>query len=137
MRIVKGRQKKEEEKKEGGESAWRKVLLSNSRSVALTTILVRNAIKRVIQVVIVIPLPRARAFIFHPPGVYARVLRTRRVVFPGSLACSYAVERRSAEEERGSSLARGEEEVEEKERRPDRGWSLKVRGTGLIGLGCQ
>lgn len=68
VRIVKGQQKKEEEKKEGGERAEKSYY--RIRSVALTTILVRNAIKRVIQVVIVIPLPRARSF--FTPQAYTR-----------------------------------------------------------------
>lgn len=91
--------------------------------IALTSILVRNAIKRVIQVVIVTP-PVPRGTHFSPSGGTCASLG-RKGNFPGSLAC--AATERAALGRRGGWRRVGE-------RRPVRGWSLKVRGTGLIGL---
>lgn len=80
--------KKERERKKKEEKAQRSPIY-RIRSIALTTVLIRNAIKRVIQVVIV----TARIH-FSPSGVRANP-EDAEGSFPGSLACSYAVERRS------------------------------------------
>lgn len=72
----------------------------------------------------------AGAHSFFTPG-HTSVLRARRV-FPGSLGCSYAD---GALLVGGSRLSRFGG-VEEGEWRLVRGWSLKVRGTGLI-AGCR
>lgn len=92
--------------------------------IALTSILARNIIKRVIQVVIVTPLVPHGAH-FSPPGG-TRASLGRGGSFSGSLACAAA--ERAALGRRGGSWCRGGGW------RPVRGWSLKVRGTGLIGL---
>lgn len=116
-------------------------------SIALASILVGNAIKRVIQVVIV-TLAVLRTFIFHPlppppvppsSGVpRASSVRTRRVSLGASLAATRWNERRWSGG--GGVAGSGWKRIGKATRgewRPVRGWSLKVRGTGLIGLGCR
>ena len=110
------------------ERRWRKnegrLLLSNPRH-CINIHSRRNAIKRVIQVVIV----ARRGTRFSPSGGTCASLG-RKGNFPGSLAC--AATERAALGRRGGWRRVGERRGAA--RRPVRGWSLKVRGTGLIGL---
>lgn len=113
----------------GGERGRGRVVLSYYRvhGVALTSILIRNAIKRVIQVVIV-TLP-ARIH-FSPPGTHESPEGAEG--FPGSLGCSSHADGTALVGVAGSPVGG----AEEGEWRLVRGWSLKVRGTGLI-AGCR